>query len=218
MKLTVFLLACTMAFPVYAQNGFPAVGTVFGDAAYISYNIREYYSPVIEKYNTVAIQKCTQGTMSVDWITEKNTESLPVPCAVADEKPPVGDSARHGFDSIYASWANVPQAYVSLEKQKYTVDGKDYDIYRFAAYNCNDPMCRAKHGHLRFKMYEIFLSPEYGVLAHFNGFFRCRFLQRVNGVKVPEGLILAILKGRNTPDNFVDGYMKDCRRMAQNKW
>lgn len=108
----------------------------------------------------------------------------------------------------FLSVKSVSDNYVS-EKLNYKIGNTSYLVYKHIDYNCYDPHCGTKHGHTTFVTGETYFSPDFGILLSVdNTNTEYNILYRIKEKKVPDDLILQILKNRKTDDKIIREYIR----------
>jgi len=102
----------------------------------------------------------------------------------------------------------IVRNYVS-EAQTYKIKGKSYKIYKHINYNCYDPFCGIKHNHITTITGETYFSPQFGIVVSVDDQnLEFKLITGINGKKIPNDLIIQILKNRNTDDKIIQAYIK----------
>lgn len=182
----------------------------FENMRYICYLEREAAKSVDTlKYEKVLLYKNPNGTDSfvMQWFFGEHEHRDWVPAEVR----PKGDQVvLTKIDSAVFNpytWVDNPV----WTKEKYTVNGKEHEVYAFKQYNCHSAFCGSIHSHTKFMTAEFFFSPVYGPLIYqkYPGCYQ--ILLDGNDVAPPKDLILAILKRNNLPTALISRYENDMK-------
>lgn len=94
-------------------------------------------------------------------------------------------------------------------KEVYSVNGKDYTIYKHLDYNCYDPLCSSRHGHMPVNTGTTWFSPEYGILIRMIHDREYDVMISMKEKEIPRDLVLAILEKAKAPSVIVERYKSD---------
>lgn len=98
--------------------------------------------------------------------------------------------------------------YVSV-KEVYSVNGKDYTVYKHLDYNCYDPFCSSRHGHMPVNTGTTWFSPDYGILIRMIHDREYDVMISMKEKEIPRDLVLAIMKKAEAPATVVERYKSD---------
>ncbi len=101
-----------------------------------------------------------------------------------------------------------PDHYVSV-KEIYTLNGKDFIIYKHLDYNCYDMFCGSMHGHMPSNTGTTWFSPEYGMLIRMIHDREYDIMISMKEKEIPRELVLAILEKAEAPAVIVERYKSD---------
>lgn len=98
--------------------------------------------------------------------------------------------------------------YISV-KEVYTVNGKDYTVYKHLDYNCYDTFCGSRHGHMPVNTGTTWFSPDYGILIREIHDREYDVMISMKEKAIPRDLLLAIMKKAEAPATVVERYKSD---------
>ena len=88
-------------------------------------------------------------------------------------------------------------------------EGKEYLLYHYEQYNCNDPLGGLKHGHVRMKVKDIYFNSPYGIIAVRNSGKHYELLSSIKEIHFPSELTLAFLKNEKPEKIIYNIYSKE---------
>ncbi len=196
MRTTITLLFITCSISVYPQVQFTDVKC----ATYIDYpgGLSAGYS----RYTSYTISKGSrefdiQAKSAIGW--DLNAR---VPYAKEEHAKQKQDSTLLFFDQFDSDH------YVSV-KEVYSVNGKDYTIYKHLDYNCYDMFCSSHHGHMPVNTGTTWFSPDYGILISHIHDSEYDVMISMKEKEIPRDLVLAIMKKAAAPATVVERYKSD---------
>lgn len=98
--------------------------------------------------------------------------------------------------------------YISV-KEVYTVNGKNYTVYKHLDYNCYDPFCGSRHGHMPVNTGTTWFSPDYGILIREIHDREYDVMISMKEKAIPRDLLLAIMKKAEATATVVERYKSD---------
>ena len=169
-------------------------------ATYINYE--HGLSAGYSKYASYTISKGSKefdikGKSAIGW--DLNAR---VPYAKEEHAKEKQDSILLFFDQF------DPDHYVSV-KEVYTINGKDYTIYKHLDYNCYDMFCASMHGHMPVNTGTTWFSSDYGILIREIHDREYDVMISMKEKEIPRDLVLAILEKAKAPSVIVERYKSD---------
>lgn len=93
------------------------------------------------------------------------------------------------------------------EIKYYEFLGQTIPVYKVITYNCYDPMCASKHGHLRDETGYIYFNKGLGILLKVLDESQLEILQSMDGAPNPKSLIAKIMQDEKLDFKIIDSYV-----------
>jgi hypothetical protein len=123
------------------------------------------------------------------------------------------DSLANRSYPIKFQFGNKRADIYTSSKESYRINQTDYVIYKHIDYNCYDPFCMSKHGHVRQVTGVTYFSPEYGILiSKDESNMEFELLKSIKGKEVPYDLIIEIMKRDKMNERVVNTYIRKCKQ------
>jgi hypothetical protein len=103
------------------------------------------------------------------------------------------------------------------EKETYSINDTIYIIYKHHDYNCYDPMCGAKHGHMPVETGITWFSPEFGILVNIdNQNMQFNLMASMQEKNVPHELVIKILEKEKAEQRIIRHYIQKVNFKSSN--
>ncbi len=211
-KIFLFIITNLLSFFAYGQNNLKDsiihryTNVVYGNYKYAKDSVDFKQS----SYDTLIISSQNETWFLIDLIANKLSSKKAIPFAKQEMKHV--DSTRQIVSEFYmkapvfAEKFPFSSLYYST-KEFYELNNVNYSVYKFQEYNCYDPFCGQRHGHIRFETGVIYFSVDYGILVVNDLHSIYKILLSLNGKKAPKELVTAILKKHGADEKITRKYV-----------
>lgn len=145
---------------------------------------------------------------------ENNSRIIPFTKEEKVNKQNTIESDTEMFEQLKFISAGFEAKHYFSTKETYTVNDTGYIVYKHIDFNCYDPLCSSKHGHIAHSTGVTFFSPVYGILIS-KDFQNMQFelLKSIKECEVPYDLIIDIMKHNKMDEQIIDTYIRKTNRM-----